>query len=266
MKSPKASALDKRILSALEGKAREAAEILLSDPEIGELQEYANSVAIKRLNFNDHGPVHMRIVTLNAIKISELFSEAGIPMSLESEELGSHEDSLVAVLAAAFLHDLGMSLGRQDHELTGLIIARPIIDRILDRLYPKNIQRRIVISSLVSEGIFGHMATRRIHSVEAGLVLVADGCDMEKGRSRIPMMLSSEPRAGDIHQYSAAAIQKVSITKGEKKPVRISVEMSESVGFFQIEEVLLQKIGMSPAKPYLELCGFVSGSAPRWYL
>jgi metal-dependent HD superfamily phosphatase/phosphodiesterase len=266
MKSPKASALDAKILSSLSGVAREAAEILLSDKEVAELQEYANAVAIKRLNYNDHGPVHMRIVTLNAIRLTDLLQAARIPMSLEAEELGAFEDSKLAVMTASFLHDLGMSIGRQDHELTGLVIARPIIDGLLRRLYPNDVPRRAILSSLISEGIFGHMATRRIHSIEAGLVLVADGCDMEKGRSRIPMMISTEAKAGDIHQYSSAAIQKVVISKGERKPIRISVEMSESVGFFQLEEVLLHKIDMSPAKCHLELCGFVHGSAPKWYL
>ncbi len=36
--------------------------------------------------------------------------------------------------------------------------------------------------------------------------LIADGCDMERGRARIPMMLNTESRVGDIHKYSATSI------------------------------------------------------------
>ena len=97
------------------------------------------------------------------------------------------------------------------------------------------------------------MATRKIHSLEAGLVLIGDGSDMEKGRARIPSMLSMKTRVGDIHRTSASSIQKVKITKGQEKPICITVEMTASVGFFQIEEVFFPKINNSPVKPYIEL-------------
>ena len=84
-------------------------------------------------------------------------------------------------------------------------------------------------------------------------MLLGDGSDMEKGRARIPSMLSNEPKVGDIHRTSASAIQKVKIHKGSERPIAISVEMSASVGFFQIEEVFFPKINYSPVKPYIEL-------------
>ena len=59
MKSQKEIALDRVILSMADGRAKKVAAIMLNDPEIQALQEYANSVSIRRLGFNDHGPVHM---------------------------------------------------------------------------------------------------------------------------------------------------------------------------------------------------------------
>jgi len=106
---------------------------------------------------------------------------------------------------------------------------------------------------MITEGIFGHMATQPITSLEAGLVLVGDGCDMEKGRARIPSLLQGRPKAGDIHRYSASAIQNVVIQEGDEKPIKITVEMSQSAGIFQVEEVLLTKINFSPVKKYIEL-------------
>ena len=120
MKSPKETHLEHQLLSLLkEGSdSFRLATMLVSDPEIEALQEYANSVSIKRLNYNDHGPVHMRQVAINAVKMLSLLKHAGIKTSLEVEEAGSHEDSLCAILLASFVHDLGMSVGRSDHELT----------------------------------------------------------------------------------------------------------------------------------------------------
>ena len=37
----------------------------------------------------------------------------------------------------------------------------------------------------MQEGIIGHMGHEKIHSIEAGTVLVADGTDMTKGRARM---------------------------------------------------------------------------------
>lgn len=270
MKSPKEQALDRVVLRHLaEGsKARELGKLLVSDPEIQALQDYANEVAIKRLGYNDHGPVHMRQVAVNALHMLDLLHQAGIKTSLEVEEGGSYEDSVCAVLLASFLHDMGMTISRNDHEVTGTIIARPIMQRLLDVVFPDNLAQRTAIISIATEGIYGHMATHQIHSIEAGLVLVADGCDMEKGRARIPMMLNhgEQGEVGDIHKYSANAIEHVEISRGEEHPIKIEVTMSSDVGYFQVEEVLLQKIGKSPDKCFVEVYATVLGGERKRYL
>lgn len=278
MKSPKELSIDKKITEALESLIDDttekdklplkAAEELMADPEIEAIQNYANDVSIMRLGFNDHGPVHMRTVCLNAILMLSILHKAGIKTSLQTEDAGTFADSVTAVVLASFLHDFGMSIGRQDHELYSVFLALPIIERILDTLIPgiENLSRRVVIRSIAMEGIVGHMGTRKIHSVEAGLILIADGCDMTKGRARIPMVLDNAPKVGDIHKYSANSIESVEITAGEQKPIRIQVTMSAEVGFFQIEEILLQKISCSPSKQYVELLAGVTGSEMKQYL
>ncbi|HOD18443.1 MAG TPA: phosphohydrolase [Candidatus Cloacimonadota bacterium] len=266
-KSVKQIQLEERILKILSGKPRKAAEMLFADDELQAMQEYANIVSIKRLGFNDHGPVHMRKATYNAIKMFNLLQEAGIQMNLEAEGVGTAEDSLIGVLFASLLHDLGMSIAREQHEYLSITLALPFIDRILEQLYSSEEPiLKMAVRSIAIEGIFGHMATRKIHSLEAGLVLIADGSDMEKGRARIPTMLSQTPRVGDIHRTSSGAIQKVRISKGKEKPINITVEMSASVGFFQIEEVFFPKINISPVKPYIELYAGVTDREMLRYL
>jgi metal-dependent HD superfamily phosphatase/phosphodiesterase len=283
MRSPKETALDSKIIEELGklvslGKAGhragltdgsvvlETAKLLLQDNEIQTLQEYANTVSIKRLSYNDHGPVHMRTVALNALIMMGLLRDAGIQTNLEKEECGTFEDSLTAVLLASVLHDIGMSIGRQDHELHSSYLAYPIIDRLLARVFSDSIEKRVIIRSLAVEGISGHMGNRTIYSLEAGVILVADGCDMQKGRARIPMALSDHPKVGDIHKYSANSIEDVKIEKGKEKPIRIEVSMSSEVGLFQVEEVLLQKIAASTAKVYIELYAQVRENEPKRYL
>ncbi len=139
-------------------------------------------------------------------------------------------------------------------------------DRTLNAIFKDDIHKRVVIKSLAIEAIIGHMSSRKIHSIEAGILLIADGCDMTKGRARIPMAINTAPKVGDIHKYSANAITKVNIQHGETKPIKIDIEMSAQVGFFQIEEVLFTKIDSSPAKQFIELYAGVEGEERKRYL
>lgn len=264
MKSPKEIALDKKINKLVKPYpiVTEFVKALLEDEELHELQEYANVVSIRRLGFNDHGPVHMREVAVNALTMLELLRKAGIKTSLEENEAGTYEMSVCAVFVAAFMHDLGMSVGRDGHEKLSCILAAPILDRILVEQF--SVRERVIIKTLAIEGISGHMATQRIHSVEAGLILIADGCDMERGRARIPLAINTEPKVGDIHKYSANSILCVTISEGKEKPIKIDVNMDADVGFFQIEEVLIPKVNSSPVKCFVELYAGVNGESKRY--
>lgn len=266
MKSPKEVSLDSKILAMVSGRVLKAAEIILADDEIQHLQDYANIVSIKRLDHNDHGPVHMRKVAINALKMLKLLKESGIELNLEKEAGCSFEDSMIVVLIAGFIHDIGMSVGRENHEQMGALLASSLLDRILGVIYEGEPYKKIVAKSMITECIVGHMATQKIYSLEAGSILIADGCDMEKGRARIPMMLHPDAKVGDIHKYSSSAVESVKISKGENRPIRITVEMNESVGFFQIEEVLFRKINSSSIKPYIELYAGVIGKEMKCYL
>jgi metal-dependent HD superfamily phosphatase/phosphodiesterase len=271
MKSPKEIALDNKLTEIAEGfrlsgKAVAVLRILLSDDEVQAAQEYANAVSIVRLGFNDHGPVHMRTVVMNSMIMLGLLRQAGIKTSLEQDGCGDFEDSLSPVICAAMLHDLGMGIGRQDHEVHGTYLAYPILERILAEVYGKNINKRVMIRAMALEGIYGHMGSKPINSLEAGVVQVADGCDMTKGRARIPIALGHSPRSGHIHQYSANSIEEVRICAGKEKPILINVHMSNEVGLFQVEEVLLKKISGGTALQYIELEARVGDETVKQYL
>lgn len=76
-----------------------------------------------------------------------------------------------------------------------VLLAQPIIDRTLLHVFPDNLHRRVIIKSVATEAIIGHMSSRKIHSIEAGILLIADGCDMTKGRARIPMAINTTPKS-----------------------------------------------------------------------
>jgi len=271
MKSEKKIAIDNQLIEMtdnlkLSGFAKKGLMMLLENEEVQICQEFANTVSIVRLGFNDHGPVHMRKVTQNAIIMLELLKNAGIKTTLENDNTGDFEDSLLAVIFSCMLHDIGMVMGRSNHEQHSTILSFPIIDKILSVIFENNLQRRIIVRSVAMEGIAGHMGNIKVSSLEAGIVQVADGCDMTKGRARIPIAMANPPRVGHIHQYSANTIEEVNITKGDELPIRIDIKMSNEAGLFQVEEVLMHKIAGSTAKKYIELYATVMNNPEKRYL
>lgn len=277
-KTPKELHVEAKMLSLVEDMVKRFTDgddlplrliqLLLDHAEIKSIQDYANTVSIVRLGFNDHGPVHMKIVCCNAMKMLKLLHEAGVKTTLEKEHAGSFADSVAAVMIASLLHDIGMTMGRKDHELYSGILAFSLISDVLKQVLPdeQDVKRRTVIRSMAMEGIVGHMGTHPIHSLEAGLILIADGCDMTKGRARITLEIPSKPTEGDIHKYSANSIETVRIGSGTECPLKIEVQMKSEVGFFQVEEVLIPKLQCSPAKGLIELYAGVVGEEVKRYI
>jgi hypothetical protein len=144
-KSVKQIHFEKKIISRLSGKPLEIMEYIISDKEIQILQDYANVVSIKRLGYNDHGPVHMRKAALNAVLMFDLLQKANIKFNLEKEHLGKSEDSKVAIIIAAMIHDIGMTVSRQGHEFMSVNLAIPIIERILGEFYNNDITKKVIM-------------------------------------------------------------------------------------------------------------------------
>lgn len=249
--------INEELRSLVQGKAQILLDLLINDDEIRVLQEYSNHVSVNRLSFNDHGPVHMRMVARNALQITKLLREQDFFLSLTQENIGSFDDEDCVLLLAGFLHDTGMSLTRQIHEQTALTLAVPIMNRLLDKVYPDRTMK-YVIRSLALEAILGHMGSVAINSYEAGVILVADGCDIERGRATLAIASTQHKfeglaHIGSVHQHSTYAVDSVKIEKGKQRKIAIIIDMNNPTGYFQVEETLLGKMNKSPIKEHIEV-------------
>jgi metal-dependent HD superfamily phosphatase/phosphodiesterase len=163
---------------------------------------------------------------------------------------------LVVALAALF-HDVGMSIHRADHESFSLFVAQSKLKTILESLYP--VAEATIVRSEVLHAIIAHRSGGKPLTLEAGIVRIADALDIAKGRSRIPF----EAGGMSIHSVSAAAIEAVRLEAGEKKAVRIVIEMSNSAGVFQLDELFRKKLSGSGLEPYVELEAQVVGEEKK---
>ena len=205
----------------------------------------------------DHGPVHVKIVMNIADKLFRLLTGAGIEPGVVRNYGMTLDDAELVVALAALLHDVGMSIHRIDHEEYSLFIAEPKIRELLDGLYDG--PTATIIRSEVLHAIIAHRSDGRPLTIEAGVVRVADALDMAKGRSRIPFAAGST----SIHSLSAAAVESVHIEHGENKPVRLRIELSNSAGVFQLDQLFRDKLAGSGLEPYLELEANIEGEGEK---
>jgi len=257
--------LDRELLAKSSGKARKALAFLINNKPLEQLMQYCNTVSIDRLGMNDHGRVHTKLAALNALKLIKLINQAGIQPNVVKEGTGTFADAQLVVAVAAYLHDLGMSISRTDHEFHSVRVGDDFIFAVLRHVYD-NEGMIYVLRSYILECIMGHMAHLDVSSIESGVMLISDGCDMELGRARITTRKSEAPMRGDIHRYSAMSVTNVELRKGKNKPIEIFVKMKDATGIFQIEEVLLGKVAKSSIKSYIELSVKIGGQKKIYYL
>ncbi len=228
------------------------------DDELYALWTAANVNAITRLGMTDHGPVHVKIVMNIAIRLLHLLQEAGVEPNIVKDHGLTPDDAGVVVALAALCHDLGMSVHRSGHEEMSLFIAQMKLREILAEEY--DVATATIIRSEVLHAIIAHRSGGSPLTLEAGIVRIADALDMAKGRSRIPFEQGSSV---SIHSVSAAAIERVHIDRGETKPIRLLIEMTNSAGVFQLDQLFREKLKGSGLERYIELEAEIEGEREK---
>ncbi|MFQ6052927.1 MAG: HD domain-containing protein [Candidatus Bathyarchaeia archaeon] len=217
------------------------------DVELRTLWRCANVLAIERLGFNDHGPIHIKIVANKALKLLRMLMGRSIEPSIKVNYGMDAEDAEVVVVLASIMHDLGMAVVREGHEIYSVPLALGILRRCLPLCYGP--EEATIISSEVLHAVISHHAPSRPLTIEAGIVKIADALDMERGRARIPF----EAGKVNIHSVSALSIEKVTLEEGEEKPITIRIEMSNAAGIFQVDNLLGAKIKRSGLEDYIHV-------------
>ena len=227
------------------------------DDETYALWVAANVNAMERLEISDHGPVHMQIVANSALRLLRLLVDAGIQPNVMRDYEMSRDDAEIVVVLAALYHDVGMSIHRTGHEAYSLFVARDKLRDLLDTVYEPPADT-IVLSEIL-HAIIAHRAGGEPLTVEAGVLRIADALDMAEGRSRIPF----ESGSMSIHSVSAAAIEAVHLEEGDEVPVSIRVEMTNSAGVFQVDELLRKKLAGSGLERFVQVEAHIEGETEK---
>ncbi len=214
-------------------------ERMNSDEELKALWKASNINAIDRLGFSDHGSTHVRIVARNALRMLRLLMEAGHQPGVVKNYGLTKEDAEIVVVLASVMHDIGLSVHRENHDEFSIMLSPPILRRLLQGLYDEPNLTFMIAET--QHAMISHHEGFVPYTIEGGVVRVADALDMEKGRARIPFASGSV----NIHSVSALAIDKVRVGKGAERPIQIDILMNNSAGIFQVDELLKEKIARS---------------------
>jgi metal-dependent HD superfamily phosphatase/phosphodiesterase len=218
---------------------------------------YMAQITSERLGMSDHSWVHVQVVVNIALRLLRLLDRAGVQGAMVSDHGMGPRDAEVVVAAGALLHDVGMSIHRTDHEAYSLFLVSERLDSLLDGCYEEP-ERSVVVAEAM-HAIIGHRRQGRPYTLEAGVVRVADALDMAQGRSRLPV----EGGQFGIHALSAAAIDEVRINAGEQRPISIEIEMNNSAGVFQVDDLLATKLRGTPLEGHIEVVAQVRGETEK---
>jgi metal-dependent HD superfamily phosphatase/phosphodiesterase len=218
---------------------------------------YMTQVNAERLGMSDHSWVHMQIVLNIALRLLRLLVRAGVEPAMVADHGMRDRDAEVVVAGGALLHDTGMSIHRADHEAYSLFLANGALGRLLADVYRE--PERTVVASEILHTIIGHRRRGEPYTLEGGVVRVADALDMAQGRTRLPLDLGHE----GIHSISAAAVDEVRISAGEERPVRIEIQLNNSAGIFQVDDLLATKIRGTPLDGRVEVIAKVEGETEK---
>jgi metal-dependent HD superfamily phosphatase/phosphodiesterase len=244
-------------LTAKEPKARKMWNLLKSDPEAKADWDMANYIAVSKLRYNDHGEVHAKIVAANALKMLKLLLNSGIQTSTLKEKAGDEDDVHLIVLTAALLHDIGNQVHRENHNLSSVYLAIPLLNRLLPKIY-KEQEVMYEIRGQILHCIYSHEFETQDLTEESALVGIADGTDMTKGRGR----LAFDKGNVNIHTVSALSIERVEIKQGKDVPIQILIHLNNSAGVFQIQETLGKKIVGGPLENHCEVIAIAKPDKP----
>src|SRR5215212_1432162 len=161
-------------------KAAQLYAAIVADPEVRANWDMGDYLVVAKMGFNDHGEVHHKVVTAAACSILELLVEAGVPSDVVASGAGDVDDTFAMVVAASMLHDIGNQVHRHGHPEMSIVLAMPILERLLTPIYP-NPEQKYELRAFILHAIRCHDIDVNPLTLEAAVVSVADACDCSKG-------------------------------------------------------------------------------------
>jgi metal-dependent HD superfamily phosphatase/phosphodiesterase len=219
-----------------DGRVNEVLDRVEGDPEITTYLEAQNVNPVTRKGYNDHGTKHVEIVRDRGLRLYDLLKSGGVEFNGASDQGLDEADEPVIIALAATLHDVGHVVHRDRHSYYSIPLAADVLDRILPEFY--DLPERVRVKAEVLHAILCHHTEEETLTREAGVIRIADGLDMERGRSRVPY----EKGGRGINTVSSQAVEAVVLSPGDGTPVEVEIRMNNAAGVYQVDSLLKAKV------------------------
>jgi metal-dependent HD superfamily phosphatase/phosphodiesterase len=173
----------------------ETYELIKRDPDIRALIEAGNN-ALGAMGFTEHGFAHAELTAVTAGRILE--------------SLGYQERTCELAKIAGYLHDIGNSVNRNNHAISGSLLA-------FELLRSKGISTKEAIEVMTAIGNHDEGTASAVTPISAALIL-ADKSDVRRSRVR------AEKYDVDIHDRVNYAVEDSSLTIQKEKGI-ISLQL-----------------------------------------
>ncbi|MDR7481748.1 MAG: HD domain-containing protein [Armatimonadota bacterium] len=177
------------------------------DPEVEAFIQKANEY-LGAIGYTEHGSRHATLTSNIAANVLR--------------RLGHDERTVQVAAIAAYLHDIGNLVSRENHEHTGAVLA----DRILQRLGMPADERAVVMGAI---GNHEEAHGEAVSAVGAAVIL-ADKSDVHRTRVRNP-----DPATFDIHDRVNYAVQH-SFLRVDEKSKTVTLELTIDTTISQVME------------------------------
>lgn len=245
--------LDKKITIGAE--TQKILDLVNQNREIKALWRVTNVVAQNRLHMTDHGVKHFQIVASNALTMLDFMRRKNHKTHLEKEYHFNYDNAQTVVLMASLLHDIGMTVQRENHEVFSLFLAKDLLDELFSFM-PQ--EKRVILRSETLHAIISHRKNGQPLTLEAGIVRVADALDLTRRRVN-----KNKTSPLDIHSVSATAIDEVELLPGSTTPIKVNITMNHTAGLFHVDELIKKEVDGSGMANHLQINVFMEKHGKR---
>ena len=134
---------------------------------------------------------------------------------------------------------IGHVVHREAHSSYLIPLAADLLDRLLGDHCDTD--TAVPLKSEVLHAIRCHHTEETTLTTEAGSIRIADGLNMERGRSRIPYKHGGR----GINTVSGQAIEDVQPQTGDNTAVLVEIEMNNAAGVYVVDTLLKAKLANS---------------------
>ena len=204
-------------------------EDIKADHKLSKLVHQANKM-LEVIGYTEHGPRHVGFVSVTARKVLE--------------ELGYPERMCELAAIAGWVHDVGNSINRTNHGITGGTMLFPLLQEV-------GMELDEVLTIVGAVGNHEEQNGKVVSAVSAALV-IADKSDAHRTRVRKNVY---DP--GDIHDRVNYSIRKNSVeVDAENRVIRFTLTMDESASVMDFLGIYLSRMQMCESAAEFLGCRF----------